>query len=542
MQKNCSPFPDTIRTIGVFAPAKAVQEQDLQSALNRLRSCGVNVKHTCSNNPPFRYFDGTDEQRIRSLQQLLADPEINLLLAARGGFGCARILEQLDWTALRRRNLPVIGYSDLTAFHLAALKFGCRNHIQGPMLCTQWGVSCQEPAFSASMASLSACLHNCSNLLPAWHQAETLVPGKASGPLIPCNLTLLCSLIGTPFLPDFNQAILVLEDIHLPAHGLDRCLNQLRQSGVLQKLSGMIFGQFNDCEDHEYLPDIFAEYASCIQGPVLRNLAFGHLDPGISLPVGKLVHLHAVAGQEPALTLDCREQFAAKIHSTQGQDLPFRLLTPETIAADTRYPLVLLLHGAGERGIDNQKQLVHVAGLFSTPENRRKYPCFVVAPQCAPDEQWVDRPWSFPNFVQPLHPSRNLGSAMQLLEHTIRQHPVDPKRIYIMGLSMGGFGTWDAITRFPERFAAAVPICGGGDTSKASKLTGLPIWAFHGSDDTVVPVELSQNMCNAIQQLGGNCRYTEFPDIGHNSWNAAAAHPDLLPWLFARKKEIPTLA
>ena len=535
MLKNSFPFPASIRTIGVFAASKAVQAADFQSALGKLQSCGVTVKHTCTNKHPYRYFAGTDEQRIRNLQQLLADPEIDLLLAARGGFGCARILEQLDWTALRRRNLPVVGYSDLTAFHLAALKFGCRNHIQGPMLCTQWGASCPEPAFSAAMESLSSCLHHCSNLLPAWHQAKTLVPGKASGPLLPCNLTLLCSLIGTPFLPDFNQVILVLEDIHLPAHGLDRCLNQLRQNGILQKLSGLIFGQFSDCEDQEFLPEIFAEYAAFIHGPVLTNLAFGHPNPSISLPVGKLVHLDAVAGQEPALTLDCREKFSAKIFSTRGQDLPYRLLSPEILAPDTRYPLVLLLHGAGERGIDNQKQLVHVAGLFSKQANRRKYPCFVLAPQCAPDEQWVDRPWGFPNFVQPLHPSRNLVSAMQLLNQTINDYPVDTKRIYIIGLSMGGYGTWDAITRFPELFAAAVPICGGGDVNQAAKLTHLPIWAFHGSDDTVVPVDLSQNMCKAIQELGGNCRYTEFPETGHNAWAPAAEHPDLLPWLFAQR-------
>ncbi|NMA20608.1 MAG: prolyl oligopeptidase family serine peptidase [Lentisphaerae bacterium] len=542
MQTICSPFPDSIRTIGVFAPAKAVQEADFRSALDKLRSCGVAVKHTCSSSSPFRYFAGTDEQRLRNLQQLLADPEIDLLLAARGGFGCTRILEQLDWVALRRRNLPVVGYSDLTALHLAALKFGCRNHIQGPMLCTQWGSACSEPAFSAAMESLSSCLRNCSNLLPSWHQAETLVAGKASGPLIPCNLTLLCSLIGTAFLPDFNQAILVLEDIHVPAHALERYLNQLRQCGILGKLSGLIFGQFSDCEDSEFLPEIFAEYASFVHGAVLRNLAFGHQNPSISLPVGKLVHLEASADHEPSLTLDHREQFAAKVFLAQGQDLPYRLLEPKNIASGVRYPLVLFLHGAGERGIDNQKQLVHVAGLFSDPENRRKYPCFVLAPQCASDEQWVDRPWSFPNCVQPLYPSRNLVSAMQLLDQTIRDYPVDPGRIYIMGLSMGGYGTWDAITRFPERFAAAIPICGGGDISKAAKLTNLPIWAFHGGADDAVPVKLSRDMCNAIQQQGGNCRYTEFPGTGHNSWTPATEQPELLPWLFAQKKEPAPLA
>ena len=536
MQKIYSSFPDSVRTIGVFAPAKTVQEADFQSALNKLRSSGLAVKHTCLDSPTARYFAGTDEQRLRNLQQLLADPEIDLLLAARGGFGCARILEQLDWVALRRRNLPVIGYSDLTALHLAALKFGCRNHIQGPMLCTQWGSDCSEPAFSATMESLSSCLRNCSKLLPSWHQAETLVAGKASGPLIPCNLTLLCSLIGTASLPDFNQAILVLEDIHVPAHGLDRYLNQLRQCGILQKLSGLIFGQFSDCEDDEFLPGILAEYASYVNGPVLQNLAFGHQNPSISLPVGRLVHLEAPANAEPSLTLDHREQFAAKVFSAQGQDLPYRLLAPENIASGIRYPLVLLLHGAGERGLDNQKQLVHVAGLFSNPENRRKYPCFVLAPQCTPDERWVDSPWGFPNFVQPLHLSRNLASAMQLLDQTIKEYPIDSDRIYIMGLSMGGYGTWDAVTRFPKRFAAAIPICGGGDVSKAARLTHLPIWAFHGSADTAVPVELSRNMCNAIQQQGGNCRYTEFPGTGHDSWTPATEQPDFLPWLFAKRK------
>ncbi|MFA6929900.1 MAG: LD-carboxypeptidase [Lentisphaeria bacterium] len=533
---SSNPFPDDIRTIGVFAPAKTISGSEFQSALENLRCCGIKIKETCSKTAACRYFAGTDEQRVRNLQTLLADPDIDLLLAARGGFGCARILEQLDWTALRRRNLPVVGYSDLSAFHLAALKFGCRRHIQGPMLCTQWQ-NCPEPAFSSAMASLSDCLHQRTNLLPPWHQAEILLPGKASGSLIPCNLTLLCSLLSTSFLPELNQTILVLEDIHLPAHAVDRNLNQLRQAGILAKLSGLMFAQFNDCEDQQYLPDIFADYASYIQGPVLKGLCFGHQNPSLSLPVGKLVELNAERTQDITLTLDQREQFEPKLFSAPGQDLPYRLLSPEDMTPDKKYPLVLLLHGAGERGIDNQNQLVHVAGLFSRPETRQKFPCFVLVPQCAPGEQWVERPWSFPNHVKPLHPSRNLSSALQLLEQTLQNYPIDTKRLYIMGLSMGGFGTWDAISREPDRFAAAVPICGGGDVTQAAKLTRLPIWAFHGSNDTAVPVALSRNMCTALQQLGGDCRYTEYPGVGHNAWAPATAEPELLPWLFTQKKE-----
>ncbi len=149
-----------------------------------------------------------------------------------------------------------------------------------------------------------------------------------------------------------------------------------------------------------------------------------------------------------------------------GRTLPYRMLKPEKIEPGKSYPLVLFLHGAGERGTDNSKQLVHGVGAFAKSENRQKYPCFVVAPQCPLERRWVEVDWNLPSHVMPEKPSVPLQLALELVDKLAAELPVDTGRLYITGLSMGGFGTWDAISRWPDHFAAALPICGGGDTSQ----------------------------------------------------------------------------
>src|SRR5207244_7702516 len=118
-----------------------------------------------------------------------------------------------------------------------------------------------------------------------------------------------------------------------------------------------------------------------------------------------------------------------------------------------------------------------------------------------------------------------------------KEFSIDPKRLYITGLSMGGYGTWDLISRHPELFAAAAPICGGGDEDQAEKIAKLPIWIFHGAKDQAVPVERSRNMVTALKKAGGEPKYTEYPDVGHDSWVRAYKDPELFAWLFAQKKK-----
>jgi predicted peptidase len=215
-----------------------------------------------------------------------------------------------------------------------------------------------------------------------------------------------------------------------------------------------------------------------------------------------------------------------------GKKLPYRLLTPLRYDHGERYPLVLFLHGAGERGNDNVAQLLHGVPEFVAPAKRKKYPCFLLAPQCPRHERWAD--WSARR--QPEMPTEPLRLALAALEQMQKEYSVDADRIYVTGLSMGGFGTWDLVSRYPERFAAAVPICGGGDPAMASRLTQLPIWAFHGRRDLVVPARCSRTMIEALKQAGGQPRYTEFPRVGHASWVPAYKDSELFGWLFAQKR------
>jgi predicted peptidase len=234
---------------------------------------------------------------------------------------------------------------------------------------------------------------------------------------------------------------------------------------------------------------------------------------------------------------DAKEVFRARIfQAPSGRPLPYRLLEPKGYDSKKKYPLVLFLHGAGERGEDNAIQLVHGMNDFAQDENREKYPCFVVAPQCPNGKQWVDVPWTAESHTQPENPSESLQDTLDLIAALRQEVSIDSRRLYVTGLSMGGFGTWDLAQRHPELFAAAAPICAGGDEQQAARLAKLPIWAFHGDVDTVVKPSRSRNMIAAIKAVGGQPLYTEYPGVGHNSWAQTYRDPKLFEWLFAQKR------
>lgn len=218
----------------------------------------------------------------------------------------------------------------------------------------------------------------------------------------------------------------------------------------------------------------------------------------------------------------------------KGKTLPYRLLVPEKVEEGKKYPLVIFLHGAGERGTDNEKQLVWGISEFIKPEHRKAYPCYLIAPQCPAAQKWGDWSVNAPLAKEPTEPTR---LVLELLDTMIKELPIDTKRIYLTGLSMGGFGTWDLISRHPEKFAAAVPICGGGDPKQADKLVKMPIWVFHGAKDTAVKVERSRDMVEAIKKAGGNPKYTEYPNEAHASWVPAYKDEEMFKWLFAQKRE-----
>lgn len=215
--------------------------------------------------------------------------------------------------------------------------------------------------------------------------------------------------------------------------------------------------------------------------------------------------------------------------------LPYRLMTPANPKPGQKYPLVIFLHGAGERGNDNNVQLVHGVKEFANANAREKFPCFLIAPQCPTGKRWVEVDWSAKQHDMPPKPSEPLNWLLALLEQMKKEKPIDTDRIYVTGLSMGGFGTWDLLSRHAEMIAAAVPVCGGGDETKAPVMKGVPIWVFHGAKDTAVIPARSRNMVEAVKKAGGTIKYTEYPEVGHDSWNKAYADPELLPWLFAQK-------
>lgn len=215
----------------------------------------------------------------------------------------------------------------------------------------------------------------------------------------------------------------------------------------------------------------------------------------------------------------------------------YRLLRPASVEPDSRYPLVLFLHGAGERGSDNAAQLKYLPTWLAEPAWRQQFPCFVIAPQCRSEHRWSAFNWS-DKKSSPLaaEPTADLAAAIATLEEVCGSEPVDLDRVYLTGLSMGGYGSWELAARMPERFAAVVPICGGGDEAQAAKLVKLPIWCFHGGADRVVPVERSRSMIAAIEAAGGTSKYTEFPGVGHDSWTPAYRDSGLLEWLFAQRR------
>jgi predicted peptidase len=260
---------------------------------------------------------------------------------------------------------------------------------------------------------------------------------------------------------------------------------------------------------------------------------------GVALLISVAASADETAKEEPKpRVIPLLERWEARVYANaQGETLPYRLLKPKRY--DPRHPcaLVLFLHGMGERGSDNTAQLANgVSELFASDAAMEKYPAVVVVPQCPGGEDSNEASWSNWKTGSPAitKPTR---LALETVASLRRELSIDGDRMYIGGLSMGGFGTWNAIQEYPDLFAAAFPICGGGDPEKADRLADLPLWVFHGARDETVPPQLSRDMVRAIQQAGGHPGYCEYPDVGHDSWTRAFEEPRLLSWLFSQKRE-----
>jgi predicted peptidase len=214
-----------------------------------------------------------------------------------------------------------------------------------------------------------------------------------------------------------------------------------------------------------------------------------------------------------------------------GETFPYRLGAPQFPEAGKKYPLILFLHGSGECGTDNLKQIrVGLPALVRTLLKRPE-PVMVLAPQSQAGNGWVKRLALTPDYAAAKEPAPALAVALELCRYLVAERQADPDRLTITGLSLGGFGTWDAIQREPALFAAAIPICGGGDSRRVRELKRLPIWLFHGRDDKNVPVACGRRMAEALRQLGGRVKYTEYENAAHNVWDRVYADPAVIDWL-----------
>lgn len=235
-----------------------------------------------------------------------------------------------------------------------------------------------------------------------------------------------------------------------------------------------------------------------------------------------------------------------------GETIHFYLFAPEDLEAGKKYPLVLWLHGGVKsNGVGGPNM---PTGAFYRDTDQEQHPCFVLRPVAVKGRNWVSpRGAKTGTHTQPKTPAASMTAMLELLDVILKKHPIDVGSLHVVGASMGGYGTWDLITRYPEKFASAIPICGGADTAMAARIKGMKIWVFHSRDDGIVPVRGSQDMFRALMRAksetptvaedeektmssssDGRVRYTEFTKGGHNSWDRALRDPEVIRWVFAK--------
>jgi len=270
---------------------------------------------------------------------------------------------------------------------------------------------------------------------------------------------------------------------------------------------------------------------------ITNNLQTTHMKKYISLLV-LLTSIHFCQAQDLSA-------YQKQLFISGTDTLRYRILYPENYRKGKAYPLIVFLHGSGERGNENEAQLSHGGDLFLKDGVRKQFPAIVIFPQCPNNTAWNkfksmnrDTTEAFNLTLNTLDLSTPERLVKQLMDSLAENKIADKKRIYLGGLSLGGFGTYDLVIHYPNYFAAAFPICGQANlklyTEKAAK---LPVWIFHGALDNVVDPQPDRNLINALKNMGAKkAKYTEYPNANHNSWDSAFAEPGLLPWLFSFKK------
>lgn len=228
---------------------------------------------------------------------------------------------------------------------------------------------------------------------------------------------------------------------------------------------------------------------------------------------------------------------ARSFTAADGTTLPYRIYVP-TNYEKGKTPLLLYLHGAGERGSDNAVTLTNVMPDAFSHKNSPYANAIIIIPQCPVGNKWVDTDWTRGNYsVENVSESNELKAVLELVDEIGEQYAPDRDRYYVMGLSMGGFGTWDLIMRHTEMFAAAIPICGGADPTQAEKLTELPIWTAHGTADPTVPYSGTKAMSDAIAATGSAVfKFSSLEGVNHHAWEPVSRDIRYGEWLFAQKR------
>lgn len=294
-------------TIGLVSPANATFEREpLQLAIESLQALGFKVKpgeHVAARRGPFA---GTDAQRAADINAMFADDAVAGILAMTGGSGCNRIVDKLDYGLIRRRPKFFGGFSDLTSLVNALHRQTGLVTFHGPVAGSEWNDYSVQAFKAVVMNAEAAVLRNpparpADDLIAREERIATLRPGRAQGPLVGGNLTVLASLAGTPYFPDCRGALLFLEDINEYIYRIDRCLSTLRLTGALGQLAGVVLGRFTKCEPGEgygslTLDEVFDDYFLPLNVPVFRGAAIGHIRRKLTVPVGAPAEMDAGAG------------------------------------------------------------------------------------------------------------------------------------------------------------------------------------------------------------------------------------------------------
>lgn len=271
-------------TIGICAPCARFDTERLHQGVSVLEGLGFTVKIPDNIFLKNRYLAGNDQQRAKVLTTLFQDPQIDGIIAARGGYGAIRILDYLDWNVIKNNYKPFIGFSDCTVLHNTYIQMTGQSTIHGPNVVSLSSANSHtiESLFTTLTQPLSTINYKCHKVLSK---------GKANGILKGGNLASLSSLAGTPYMPIFDDSILFIEDIKEPAYKIDRMLTQLKLSGAFERLKGVITGHFEDCENEYYIPDILMDVFGKNSIPVLMGLDCGHGKTNLSIPLGLAVRM-----------------------------------------------------------------------------------------------------------------------------------------------------------------------------------------------------------------------------------------------------------